>query len=529
MGYLILAAVGLVAAYLAIWLLVAGFLLFYLPGLVVAVPATVGLGVLLAVVTAVRAVVAGGPVITPEMVADGKAGLPELRGNNPFGRDRAWPSYLVAQGRTDLRRVWTETVKAVRRGWKWISDFFDNKDFAWVPGLLLACPLWLGVSVGALAGGAAIVLAGGLVLFAIWVPWALLAGFLRGGDQLVRRLRGASPASCPHCHHVSPLPVFRCAGCGQTHRDIRPGRLGGVWRRCDCGRRLPTTVLRMALRTTPECPRCGKSMRAGTAALTEIRVPVFGPVSAGKTRLVYAGIMALRDALAATGGRLDFVDDESELAFENGSAIITGGTDTVKTPAGEVPGALTVRLTTGRRRALLHLFDAAGEIYVDREENSGLEFLDHAQGMVFVVDPFSVPWVRDQLGEDVGLIARANPASEDPERVYHVTAQRLREYRVDTRKRRLAVTVVKADLLAGLPLASDLSPARCKEWLNQAGLDNLVLAAERDFGEVRYFVTASVSGIPAGDARSPGNPLGWLAGLTSAPVPGVPDGEKETV
>src|SRR5262245_17921835 len=144
MGYLILAGAGLVAAYVAIWLLVAGFLLFYLPALVIAGPATVGLGVLLALVVAVRAVAAGGPVITPEMVADGRAGLPKPRGDNPFGRDRAWPSYLVAQFRTDLRRVWTETVKTVRRGWRWIGDHIL------APPVLLGWPLWLGVSIGAL-------------------------------------------------------------------------------------------------------------------------------------------------------------------------------------------------------------------------------------------------------------------------------------------------------------------------------------------------------------------------------------------
>ena len=216
------------------------------------------------------------------------------------------------------------------------------------------------------------------------------------------------------------------------------------------------------------------------------------------------------------------------------SLLRTGG-DTVKTPAGELPPAVTVRYTAGRRRALLHLFDAAGEFYADRDDNIELEFLDHAQGLVFVVDPFSLPWVRDQLdGGGSALLAKANPAAEEPENVYRVTAKRLQDYGVRTRRQRLAVTVVKADLLAGLPLADGLTPENARGWLEQAGLDNLVLAAERDFREVRYFVVTSLTGLPADDPRSPAAPLAWLsagAGLrlwadpAGAPPPGQPDKE----
>lgn len=295
-----------------------------------------------------------------------------------------------------------------------------------------------------------------------------------------------------------------------------------MWRRCLCGAVLPTTVLRAAYRLQTSCPNCLVPLRAGAAVHREIRLPVFGPVSAGKTRLVYAGLLALRDQAAATGASVEFTDEQSRRAFDHGVEIIRTGADTAKTPAGQLPMAITAQVTTGaQRKALLHFFDAAGEFYIDRGDNSELLFLDHAQGLVFVVDPFSIPWVRDQLGGlSQVMLARANAALDDPEQVYHVTAGRLRDYGVRMSHQRLAIAVVKADLLGNLPPARDLRPHQVREWLQDAGLDNLVLAAERDFAEVRYFVVASVHGAPAGSPTSPANPFAWLitrAGLQLLP------------
>jgi hypothetical protein len=175
-----------------------------------------------------------------------------------------------------------------------------------------------------------------------------------------------------------------------------------------------------------------------------------------------------------------------------------------------LPHAITARITRQHKSALVHLFDAAGEFYLDRDDNSELEFLDHAQGLVLVVDPFSMHWVVDHLGDGLrNRLVAAHPAATDPEQVYHVTARRLRDYGVKTARRRLAVAVVKADLLFDLPLAADLRAGQVRQWLQAAGLDNLVLSAERDFAEVAYFVVASTATQPA-EFLSPANPFSWL-------------------
>lgn len=495
--YAVALVVVALVIYIVAWLVAAFVMLVLIPAVLIVLPVYL-LGGVLVGFTIPLLTLAGHRswrprTITAADVESGTSNLPKLRADSAFGRDPAWPGYLVAQSRVDLKEMWSRTTRTLK-GWEVLN-----------PGVLVGI-------------GTMLVVCGSALLVACGV-WLLVVGVLRGGDDLVRRVRKAT-GSCPVDYFVSSLPAFPCAGCGRVHRDIRPGRLGAVWRRCICGAVLPTTVLRAAHRLQASCPSCLAPLRKGAAVVRDIRLPVFGPVSAGKTRLVYAGLLALRDQAAAVGASVDFVDDESRQAFEHGAEIVSAGSDTAKTPAGQLPMALTAQVTVARRKALLHLFDAAGEFFVDRGDNSELVFLDHAQGLVFVVDPFSIPWVRDGLG-GLGpvMLARANAALDDPEQVYHVTAGRLQDYRVRTAGQRLAIAVVKADLLVDLPPARDLRPDRVREWLLGAGLDNLVLAAERDFAEVRYFLVASVSGARAGDPLSPAAPFAWLMARAGRQLP----------
>jgi hypothetical protein len=445
----------------------------------------------------------------PQTITPQTSNLPKPRGDSPFGRDPAWPSYLVGQSRVDLGQMWYRTVGTLRPGWHKCRDIVSGRlnPLARALTAIGVYPTYVVGSIGTLLAACAILLISGSVLLVILAGWLLVAGVLRGGDYLVRRLRGAS-GSCQSCYHVSSPPVFPCAQCGEIHRDIRPGLLGAVWRRCICGALLPTTVFRAAAALQASCPNCLAPWREGAAVHREIRLPVFGPASAGKTRLVCAGLLDLRNQAVAAGASVEFTDQQSKQAFDQGAEIVHRGDDTTKTPAGQLPTPITMQITMARRKALLHVFDAAGEFYIDRAHNSDLSFLDYAHGLVFVVDPFSIPWVQNQLGQV--MPALANPAVDDPEQVYHVTAGRMRDYGVRTPKQRLAIAVVKADLLVDLPPAQDLRPHQVREWLQRAGLDNLVLAAERDFAEVRYFLVASVHDTRLSNPMSAANPFAWL-------------------
>ncbi|MGH3696356.1 MAG: TRAFAC clade GTPase domain-containing protein [Pseudonocardiaceae bacterium] len=488
-----------------------------------------GLGVLL--VTVVLAGVLLGvtglaaPPVTP---LEFRTRLPRLRSN--FERDSAWPGYLFGQSRTDLRVALRHTTRGLV--WIWVLLI---ESVAAVPAVLVFWPLLLLPLLGTLALTAGVVVGAvtaygmvAVVLILAWFGWLFSVGLLRGVDLGVRVLRGAK-ATCHYsgCNFRNRLPAYRC-GCGQTHHDIRAGRLGVFARRCECGALLPTTVLRAAAGLVPVCQKCNRELRAGAAVLTDVLIPVFGPASAGKTRLVRASMVALAAHLAAAGGSLRPVGPESEDTFSDAITVVSTGMQTTKTEADRPPVGITVALTAVRRKALLHLFDAAGEFYSDREQSSELPFLDDAQGLVFVLDPFSIPAVAGELtGTLAGRLEAAQPARMHPEQSYPITAQLLRDQGVDLARKPLAVAVVKADLLLALPPGAGLraggGSSVVEAWLRANGLGNLLDGAARDFGAVRYFLVSSLTAQTDEQGwalpTSPAQPLLWLLGRAGVGVP----------
>lgn len=488
-----------------------------------------GLGVLLVAVVLTGVLLGfGGAEASTITAPDLRKRLPDRKSN--FERDSAWPGYLFGQSRIDLGAALRRTVRAV--AWMWV---LTTESLVAAPVVLFFWPLLLLPLIGALAltagvtvGVVAVYGLLGVVLAVAWLGWLAAVGVLRGVDIGVRLLRRAK-ATCHHsgCNFRNRLPAYRCV-CGQTHHDIRAGRLGAFARRCECGALLPTTVLQAAAGLLAVCQKCNRELRTGAAVLTDVVIPVFGPASAGKTRLVRAGMVALEAHLSATGGSLHPIGSESEETFRDAIAVVESGMQTTKTDAARPPAAITVALTATRRKALLHLFDAAGEFFGNREQGSELPFLDDAQGLTFVLDPFSIPAVADDLtGTLPSWLEAAQPAEIHPEQSYPITTQLLRDQGVDLASKPLAVAVVKADLLLGLPPAAGLragaQSAEVEGWLREKGLDNLVEGAGRDFGVVRYFLVSSLSAATDAEGTtlptSPAQPLLWLLRHAGVPIP----------
>ena len=454
----------------------------------------------------------GAPTVSP---ADVPLRLRRIR--SPFPRDDAWPHYLFGQASTDLRTALGHCGDLLATMWTRMATAVRDQPVSLAFWPLLLLPLTAAVLGTASAIATVFVLGAVLtaVLLVAWLGWLVAAGVLRGADHGVRVLRRAK-ATCgdPKCTHRSRLPAYRCP-CGRLHHDIRAGRQGLFVRRCACGSRVSTTVLKAAAGLVAVCQDCGRDLHAGAGALTDVVIPVFGSTSAGKTRLIYAGMVALSRHLPAAKGTFAPDGAESEAAFHEAAAVIECGTQTTKTPA-ERPAGIHARLhPDGGRQALVHLFDAAGEGFTSRNAASDLRFLDDPEGLVFVLDPFSVPEIAGALhGALQPRLEAAHPAQLDPEQSYLVTASWLRDQGVRLARKPLAVAVVKADLLLGLPPAAGLSAtstsADIEAWLRAKGMDNLLDGMTRDFREVGFHLVAS---------RDAGTGRDGTAGPTSAARP----------
>jgi hypothetical protein len=464
------------------------------------------------------------PTVTP---ADVPHRLRKLR--SEFPRDNAWPHYLFGQASTDLKTAAGHVGDLVSTMWVRMAGFVRDEPVSLAFWPVLILPLTAAVTGTAAALATAIALGAVLttVLLLTTLGALVVARVLRGADLGLRVLRRAK-ATCadPKCTHRSHLPAYRCP-CGTVHHDIRAGRQGLFARRCVCGSLMPTTVLQAVGGPVAVCQDCGRDLHEGAGALTDVVIPVFGSTSAGKTRLIYAGMVALSRHLSAVGGSFRADGADSEAVFRAATTVVERGAQTTKTPA-DRPAGITVRLQAGGREALMHLRDAAGEVFTSRDAAADLRFLDDPQGLVFVLDPFSVPEVAGALrGAFAPRLRAAEPAHLDPEQSYVVTVQWLRDQSVRLRRKPLAVAVVKADLLLGLPPADGLTETSTSDdierWLRGKGLDNLLNGMSRDFREVRYHLVASkdAGAATAGAAgpTSPARPLLWLLQRTGVAIP----------
>jgi hypothetical protein len=357
------------------------------------------------------------------------------------------------------------------------------------------------------------------ITMAVFSPIAIV---LLGADAGRRKLL-RTEVSCPRCFHVTPWPAYRCPSCSILHRDLRPGRLGLIMRRCECGTLLPTMNLRAASRLRAACQRCRRPLPPGAGAVRDVRISIFGDPAAGKTRLLYAALDSVRATAEEARLAFEFPGQSSEERAEAGLGRIESRQDTAKTP-GTLPVALTFRLGVGRRSTLAHLFDTAGELFRDPQMHDSLGFLAQSQGLVYVIDPFSIEPVRQQLANQSGR--RGHRAPADPEAAYGEVVQRLRDGGVAAAGQRLAVVIAKADLLqaAGLELPGDSD--LIADWLMRSGAHNLVLSARREFAEARFFAVASQAAGEYGRADDPGTPLRWLlrsdgVRLPADPGPGI--------
>jgi hypothetical protein len=448
--------------------------------------------------------------------------------------DHAWPQYFVAQVRLDLRAAWDLVATVVLRSWTGPIRLLRQVDYR---ALLVFWPLLLPVAVAIVAldaaafvGFAAVLAVCATICALAWAAGCVVVGALRGLDRVWQLLVRAG-GSCPRCYEVSALPAYQCTGPHPAadphhglHRDLRPGRLGVLWRRCACGTRLPTTVLRAAWRLPARCPLCGEPLHRGAAVHTDVRVPVFGAASAGKTHLIMGTLVNLMRATGPPGVELKLADERSAHTYQGHLAVFDSGGSAPKTDASALPVALTLLLHNRRRRAMVHLFDAAGEALADPDLNAQLAYLDRARTLIFVLDPFSIPELQQRYAGGHGQVfRRANAARDWPEASYQATVTRLRDHSVDTGRQRLAFVVTKRDLLAELPPAASPAPGSdaVRAWLCELGLDNLVTSAERDFGAVQYFLVA----VRHGDAGATATqPLRWLVAGEKLALPAVNGG-----
>ncbi|MFZ2238269.1 MAG: hypothetical protein WAV90_01845 [Gordonia amarae] len=488
-------------------------------------------------------------IADPDKVVDNKVMKKPTRGmQKHFGWDNAWPVYNPYQARLDALAVTSETRHLVGAVWQRISPrrLVEPKSAASAVGsgsaskkrrntilrVLTEIPglLWLIVAGVPTVGFFAAV----WVSIGTWLVVMLLVGGFTYLVQVVwvtgyrwiekggRKRRKAS-LMCPTCYEVTETPSYRCngPGCTTMHRDISPGPLGMIQRRCNCGHALPTTVGRAAKTLEAFCPYCDNAMTAGAGTRRTIQIPVIGTRNAGKTRLFAAGTTAAEAHLGAHGGAIEPLTQQATEFIEVARDTMNTMQHTAQTPYSNRPQGLPFKLTVGERVIELQMMDVSGEAFKSMDNTQSLAYMDRSDVLVLVIDPLAFSAVKEGAHR-MRVNRKVDITDGDQEDAYATVIDRLRSENVDLRRKSLAVVLTKYDVLSTLRAGYGLTPGDStgiRQWLNNSDEDGFVRRIEDDFDKVEYFVVDSMGQLDAGNPCSPVRVMQWVLDVSNTKMP----------
>jgi hypothetical protein len=505
-----------------LWLAACWLLLVYMsvPLTLAAVAAGLSVGMILASVGYLR--VFGGA--EDARVVASPAGTVPRGAAAPFPYwDDVWPGYLTAQLERDIMCALAWPSRKVAAMWGKSREWASPRRVVIAVALpVVPPPVGFLIAVTAGAYGAWLMFAAAseaVVVVPRLARWAAITA-LRAGDSSVRWWRGAA-ATCPRCRGVTHLPAYRCKSrrCDGIHRDVRPGRLGAWYRICHCGVRLPSTVLRAASVMTPVCPACEYPLHERAGVTPDARIAISGGPATGKTQLLMSAMAEMTDGQEAPAA-WEPADEFTTTWLRDARKRMDRWPGRGPAPTAELE-VLTLREIASHQQRYVHVIDAGGQHFVTAARDPALRYLGTTRRHLLVLDPTTIPSVRDRIDPTVlthgpaedkdSDIPGADTSSAVTELPYQLLVGHLNRFGARTRCCSLAVVITKADLLAKQDLGPKADPPRTttsqalKEWLCAMNLRNLVESADRDFGKVRYFLVGL--GVNSAD---PVSPLTWL-------------------
>lgn len=457
---------------------------------------------------------------------------------SPKDPEPAFQLYVLGQLKDDLRRAFTVSWDEMQGFRQSLEGFADSIE--WAP----LTPL----SYGIIAGGAIGPFIGASIGLVISIPVLVIAGImiagawllvmtLRGIESLRQRVRKTA-YECPEDHERFPLPIYLCPSCGARHERLVPGRWGIFKRECECGEvALPTMVINGRQKVPQTCPS-GHPMSGLIGYAQPLRLALVAGPSAGKTTYLAAAMMQLEEMGGDKQLAVDVVK-ESRAAYQQLTAGLKSGRLPAKTQTANA--ALIAEVQATKRSRVMHAYDVAGEHYGDSSGVSNLRFLEVPSGIVFLIDPLSIPHVAEEHADELEQSTDAvRPSPEDPLRVIERTISALVETGAKPEDLPVAVVVGKADAFgidAEISALGNGGGAEApRRWLEQNGAGNLVRSLEHEFGTVGWFAASALGRLPsdqdgsAFEPRGAVEPMLWLMernGIRPAEAPFEPSRSAE--
>jgi GTPase SAR1 family protein len=224
--------------------------------------------------------------------------------------------------------------------------------------------------------------------------------------------------ACHECKEKSLIPTYICDKCGAKHTNLTPGVYGILNRRCSCGNKMPSTAFNGRNRLNAVCAHCGSTLF--DRECVPICIPIVGGRSVGKTAFITAFSKDFIDNVAPSKGwstsfyspAKSLIFDEIKADYQRGSTRMTDRAQDINKTS-SVSFSFFVGGKAFHPDRLVHVYDIAGEVFTDGDENEMQKQYDYCQGIVLIIDPFAIESVRykyekDLTAQDIAGIGEAD-------------------------------------------------------------------------------------------------------------------------
>jgi hypothetical protein len=137
---------------------------------------------------------------------------------------------------------------------------------------------------------------------------------------------------------------------------------------------------------------------------------------------------------------------------------------------------------------IIYIYDAAGELYSGEEsrlDTSG--FLKLAQGILFIIDPFSIQQIR--LKTRKKIVDGAAPSIEETDKVLERLINYSEKQGLNQSWRKLPIFIVINKIDAIDPT---IAPSDVRQWMIVNGLGNFDTLLQNNFDNVSYYKVSSL-------------------------------------
>lgn len=352
--------------------------------------------------------------------------------------------------------------------------------------------------------------------------------------------------ACNECKSRALIPTYICSKCSAQHTNLTPGIYGILKRTCKCGEKLPTVFFNGRKKLKAICPNCmieGKITHLNDRESRPLCVPVVGGRSVGKTAYITAFSKEFVETVASQSGlevelynrEKETIYSEIEADYAQGSTRMTIRPQDIS-KSSSISFSFFVKNKRLKPERLMHIYDIAGEVFTDNNENEVQRQYEYCQGIVFMLDPFSIPSVRAKYELLLASKDKAGIGKADINLVINVFINKLREVTgMSDRKMSkvpIAIVIGKIDS-AGLHVEfsdekiqelvflnanteftnSDAVDYLCRKFLEENGMKNFINIIDLKFKINRFFMVSAI-GHPrdAGAYKPVGvlEPMEWI-------------------